>query len=435
MSAEPSWQSVPVVSPDDLPDALPIEPLSRPPDTTVHLPGSKSITNRALLCAALAEGESVLERVLVADDTLAMVGAVRALGAQVDAGGDGTLFAVEGVGPAIGGAVARVDARDSGTTARFILPAAALTPTPITVDGSDQLRRRPFRPLLSALSSLGATVRFEGRNGALPVTVSGPLRGSAAKLPGHVSSQFLSGLLMTGPLLPDGLSVELTSPLVSEPYVAMTVAVMRAFGAQVDGLTVAAGRYRPTTFRIEPDASAASYFFAAAALGGGRVTVEGLGTASLQGDVAFVDVLEQMGAAVERSPERITVRGTGELHGVEVNLANLSDTAQTLAAVAVFADSPTVVRGVGFIRAKETDRLAAIVAELRRAGIEATEDEDGFTVVPGDPKPVAFETYHDHRMAMSLALVGLRAPGVVINGPHCVAKTFPDYFDALNQLR
>lgn len=420
---------------DDLPDALPIEPLSQPPDATVRLPGSKSITNRALLCAALAEGESMLERVLVADDTLAMVGAVQALGAQVDTGGDGTLLAVEGVGPAIGGAVARIDARDSGTTARFVLPAAALTPTPITVDGSDQLRRRPFAPLLDALSSLGAAVRPEGRPGALPVTVSGPLRGSAAKLPGHVSSQFLSGLLMVGPLLPHGLSVQLTSRLVSEPYVAMTAAVMRAFGAQVDQLNVAAGRYRPTTFRIEPDASAASYFFAAAALCGGRVTVEGLGTNSLQGDVAFVDVLEQMGANVERSPERITVRGTGQLHGVEVDLAGLSDTAQTLAAVAVFADSPTVVRGVGFIRAKETDRIAAIVAELSRAGIEATEDEDGFTVMPGSPKPATFETYHDHRMAMSLALVGLRSPGMIIKGPQCVAKTFPDYFEALDQLR
>lgn len=435
MGAVRTWQSGPVVFVDDLPDALPIEPLTRQPDATVRLPGSKSLTNRALLCAALAEGESVLEGALVADDTHAMAGALRALGAHVDAGDDGTLLAVQGVGPAIGGAPARIDARDSGTTARFVLPAAALTPTPITVDGSDQLRRRPFGPLLDALRSLGASVRFDERNASLPVTVSGPLRGSVASLPGHVSSQFLSGLLMVGPLLSHGLTVELTSPLVSEPYVVMTAEVMRAFGAQVEGLAVAAGRYRPSGFRVEPDASAASYFFAAAALCGGRVTVEGLGTASLQGDVAFVDVLEQMGAVVERSPQRVTVRGTGQLRGVEVNLAHLSDTAQTLGAVAVFADRPTVVRGVGFIRGKEIDRIAALVGELRRAGIEASEDDDGFTIVPGDPKPVAFDTHHDHRTAMSLALIGLRVPGIVINGPQCVAKTFPGYFEALNQLR
>jgi 3-phosphoshikimate 1-carboxyvinyltransferase len=238
---------------------------------------------------------------------------------------------------------------------------------------------------------------------------------------------------MAAPLMRDGLTVELTSPLVSVPYLEMTVAVMAAFGVSADGLRVAPGRYRPTGYRIEPDASAASYFLGAAAITGGRVTVDGLGTGSLQGDVAFADVLERMGARVERGTDRVTVSG-GELHGIDVDMADISDTAQTLAAVAVYADGPTRVRGIGFIRAKETDRIAAVVTELRRAGIDATEDADGFTVYPGTPAPTRFATYDDHRMAMSLALLGLRTPGIEIADPRCVAKTYPGYFRDLAAL-
>jgi 3-phosphoshikimate 1-carboxyvinyltransferase len=198
---------------------------------------------------------------------------------------------------------------------------------------------------------------------------------------------------------------------------------------------VAPGRYVATEVAIEPDASAAAYFFAAAAISGGRVTIEGLGEGSIQGDVAFVDVLERMGARVERGAERITVCGTGTLHGIEVDMADISDTAQTLAAVAVFADSPTRLTGIGFIRAKESDRIGALATELRRAGIEVATDEDGFTVTPGTVRPARFRTYDDHRMAMSLALLGLRAPGVEIEDPGCVAKTYPDFFADLATLQ
>jgi 3-phosphoshikimate 1-carboxyvinyltransferase len=253
-------------------------------------------------------------------------------------------------------------------------------------------------------------------------------------LPGHISSQFLSALLMAGPLMERGLSVELSSPLVSVPYVEMTRRVMGAFGVSVDGLAVRPGRYRGCEFEVEPDASAASYFFAAAAITGGRVTVPGLSRASLQGDVRFVDVLERMGARVEWAGDAVTVTGD-ELHGVDVDTADISDTAQTLAAVAPFADGATRVRGIGFIRAKETDRIAAIVAELRRAGIEASAEEDGFTIVPGEVHGARFETYDDHRMAMSLALLSLRVPGVELEDPDCVAKTYPDYFADLERLR
>jgi 3-phosphoshikimate 1-carboxyvinyltransferase len=232
---------------------------------------------------------------------------------------------------------------------------------------------------------------------------------------------------------------------VSVPYLDMTVAVVHAFGGRVerpDARTfVVEGRgpgagYAPVArYEVEPDASAASYLFAAAAITGGWVRVEGLGTASLQGDVAFVDLLERMGAEVGRQPDAIEVRGTGTLRGIDADLADLSDTAQTLAAVAVFADGPTRIDGIGFIRGKETDRIGAVVTELRRCGIEAEELADGLVVHPGRPQPAVVQTYDDHRMAMSFALLGLRAPGIEIADPGCVAKTFPDYFDVLESLR
>ncbi|WP_435831891.1 3-phosphoshikimate 1-carboxyvinyltransferase [Catellatospora methionotrophica] len=296
------------------------------------------------------------------------------------------------------------------------------------------MRARPFGPLVEALRSLGARVEEPAEAGRLPLAVTGPVHGGRVPLPGHLSSQFLSGLLMAGPLMRDGLTVELTSPLVSVPYVTMTAAVMAAFGVQADGLGVAPGRYRATEYAIEPDASAASYFLAAAAITGGRITVAGLGTGSLQGDVRFADVLERMGARVSRSAAGITVTGGGQLRGVDVDMADISDTAQTLAAVAVHADGPTRVRGIGFIREKETDRLAAVVTELRRAGIDAEEHDDGFTIRPGRPAPTRFDTYGDHRMAMSLSLLSLRSPGIEIDNPRCVAKTYPGFFADLSRV-
>ncbi|MEV4637253.1 3-phosphoshikimate 1-carboxyvinyltransferase [Actinoplanes sp. NPDC049548] len=418
----------------DLPDVLPVAPLSSPLDATVRPPGSKSITNRALICAALAPGTSTLSGALFADDTRAMMGAVAALGARVEGDEDARTIRVTGIDPGTAPTSGMIDARQSGTTSRFILPVAALLPVRTVVDGTAQLRARPSGPVLEALREVGAVVEELDQPGYLPAAVRGPLRGGPVEISGHISSQFLSGLLMAGPLMRSGLSVSLTSPLVSVPYVEMTKAVMAAFGVRVDGLSVAAASYRAVAYEVEPDASAASYFLGAAAVAGGRVTVEGLGTASLQGDVGFADVLERMGASVTRTASSLTVRGTGRLTGVDIDMSDISDTAQTLAMVAVFADSPTRVRGIGFIRRKETDRLAAVVTELRRAGIDAVEDEDGFTIHPGRPRPTRFATYEDHRMAMSLSLLGLRAPGIEIEDPGCVAKTYPDYFRDLAAL-
>jgi 3-phosphoshikimate 1-carboxyvinyltransferase len=416
-----------------VPDALAIEPLGAPPLAAIRPPGSKSITNRALLCAALAEGTSTLRGALFAQDTAAMSGAVAALGARVELDEPAARMTVTGSGrPA---ADARIDARQSGTTSRFILPAAALGSARVLVDGDVQLRGRPFEPLLDALVQLGASVEELGAPGRLPIAVRGPASGGHVRVPGHISSQFLSGLLLAAPLMERGIEVELSSPLVSAPYVRMTASVMDAFGVRVDGLAVEPSRYVPADLGIEPDASAAAYFFAAAAICGGSITVEGLGGGSIQGDVAFVELLERMGASVERRAGSITVSGGGGLHAIDADLADISDTAQTLAAVAVFAEGETRVRGVGFIRAKETDRIGDLVTELRRAGIDARAQEDGFTVVGGAVRPTRFGTYDDHRMAMSLALIGLRAPGIEIADPGCVAKTYPGFFADLELLR
>jgi len=417
--------------------ALRLSPLTRTPLVTVEVPGSKSITNRALLCAALAPGVSRLDGVLVADDTRAMVGAIQQLGATADVSQADRSIHVHGVDVAAEAAsgLASIDAKQSGTTARFILPVLAVRRGTGVLDGSAQLRARPFTPLTDALRVLGASIVADGNHAQLPLTVSSPARGGSVSITGSISSQFISGLLIAGPLMPEGLRISVAGDLVSRPYVALTESVMSSFGVHTSGLTVAPQPYRPATYTVEPDASAASYFFAAAAITGGRVTVEGLGRASIQGDIDFVDVLEAMGAKVERSLSSTTVEGPSELRGVDVDMRHISDTAQTLAAVAVHANSATRVRGIGFIRNKETDRINAMVTELRRAGIEVSDDGDGFTVTPGVPRPTDFDTYDDHRMAMSLALLSLRTPGVGINHPECVNKTYPDFFKDFARLR
>jgi 3-phosphoshikimate 1-carboxyvinyltransferase len=419
-----------------------VQPVVGRLDARVRPPGSKSLTNRALVCAALARGTTTLVGTLVADDTAAMIDCLRALGVRIRGGAEGTELTVEGVHgrpPAEGGLL---DARLSGTTSRFVLPVAALGAGTFIVDGAAPLRARPMADLLDALGGLGASLEPLGEPGHLPVRVDAAgLAGGQVTVRGDVSSQFLSGLVLSGPCMRDGLEVRVDTPLVSVPYVEMTLRVMAEFGADVahdDHRVIRvgpSGYTAPGVYGVEPDASAASYFFAAAAIAGGSVTVEGLGTGSLQGDVAFVDALEAMGATVEREEQRITVRGGGPLRGIDVDFADLSDTAQTLAVVAPFADGPTTITGIGFIRHKETDRIGAVVTELRRCGIDAEELPDGLRIHPGAPAPATVQTYDDHRMAMSFALLGLAAPGIRIADPGCVAKTFPGYWDALEAVR
>ena len=432
---------------------LAIEPLGGPVAATVTPPGSKSITNRALVVAALAEGTSTLTGVLDAEDTRAMVACLGSLGAGVSLDAGTATAEVTGVGGSLAPAPDAVrplglDARLSGTTARFVLALCALGAGPYRVDGAAPLRTRPMGGGVQALEALGVAVDPPGAT-TLPVVCSGgPVAGGRVSVGGAESSQFLSGLAMAGACFPGGLEIGVSGGLVSVPYVAMTVAVMRHFGAEVDHaadwswLRVAPGGYRPAHLVVEADASAASYFLAAAALCGGEVRVEGVGGASLQGDVAFAGVLAGMGADVDVEPAAITLRGPvapGGLSGITVDLGALSDTAPTLAVVAAGARGPTEVTGIGFIRAKESNRIAAVVTELRRLGVHARETPDGFRVEPAAGplalREAAVRTYDDHRMAMAFTVLGLAAPGVHIVDPGCVDKTYPGFFDAVGDLR
>jgi 3-phosphoshikimate 1-carboxyvinyltransferase len=423
-------------------DPLPIAPFDRPVDATVVVPGSKSYTNRALVCAALAEGRSVITGALQSDDTEAMVGCLRALGLHVEA--NGTTFIVHGVGSRFAADGVRLDCRQSGTTARFVLPMVSLGYGAVVVDADEQMRQRPMADQIAALRHLGAEIDDVACVGHLPVTVSAHgLRGGSVSLPGDASSQFLSGLLLSGPLMTTGLDVQITTDLVSRSYVDLTIEVMRAFGASVrepDGtganrFVVSSGSYVPTSYAVEPDASAASYFYGLAAITGGRVAVPGLGSRSRQGDIALLDAFRRMGCTVEIGEHHSMVSGRAA-HGIEINMHDCSDVASTLAVVAAFADSPTRVTGIGFIRHKETDRIAAVVTELQRCGIDAVEEDDGFLIRPGStPCAAVVQTYRDHRMAMSFALVGVMSPGIAIADPSCVNKTFPGFWDTLDAAR
>jgi len=417
-------------------DPLPIQPCG-PIDGVIRPPGSKSITNRALVCAALADGTSVLDGVLDSDDTRVMIAGLRALGFRVTHDPDERRARVSGRGGRIPSSGAEIDVAASGTTVRFLTALVTLGHGRFRLDGTPRMRERPIRDLIDALAQLGAHVVDEDSTGCPPVCVHAKgLPGGRAEVAGDISSQFLSGVLMAAPAAQGPVELVVSGEVVSKPYVVMTLAVMRAFGVDVpsEGLRrfVFDGRqrYKARAYEIEPDASAASYFFAAAAITGGVVRVEGLSRDSLQGDVGLCDCLERMGCRVDYEPGQITVR-SGPLRGIDVDMNAISDTVQTLAAVALFADGATSIRNVAHMRHKETDRLAALATELRRFGAEVDERPDGLTITPRPLHGATVDTYDDHRMAMSLALVGLRVPGVAIRDPGCTAKTYPKFFDDL----
>ncbi len=409
-------------------------------DSSIRPPGSKSITNRALVCAALAEGKSVLEGALDSEDTQVMVQGLRDLGLRVRHDATVGQIVLTGCGSRIPVGGADIFAANSGTTIRFLTAMATLGHGVFRLDGTPRMRERPVADLLDALGMLGADVLDELGTGCPPIRVQARgLPGGRAVVSGAISSQFLSALLMVAPCAQGPVELAMEGELVSKPYVQMTLDLMKAFGVEVarEGfdrfLLDGAQRYVARTYAVEPDASAASYFFAAAAITGGRITVEGLSRNSLQGDVAFCECLARMGCNVEYAEHSITVQG-GRLHGIEVDMNAISDTVQTLAAVALFAEGPTTVTHVGHIRHKETDRIAALATELRKLGAGVNEQPDGLTIQPGPLRPARIDTYDDHRMAMSLALPGLRVPGVVIRKPGCTAKTYPGFFDDLRRV-
>ena len=420
-------------------DTIEIQPAG-PVNASIRPPGSKSITNRALVCGALADGVSTLTGALDSEDTRVMIGALGQLGLSVEHEPTGRTVRIFGCGGRPPAAGAELYVANSGTTMRFLTAMVALGHGTFRLDGTPRMRQRPIQNLLDALGQLGADARSEAETGCPPVVVRvAGLPGGRARIAGDISSQFLSGLLMAAPCAAKPVELIVEGPLVSKPYIEMTLAVMKAFGVSWDaeGLRRFAVRspiqYRARQYEIEPDASAASYFFAAAAVTRGTVTVEGLSKNSLQGDVAFCDELAKMGCRVTYDTDRITVAGR-PLHGIETDMNAISDTAQTLAAVSLFADGPTTITGVAHMRHKETDRIRALATELQKLGAAVDERPDGLRIVPGKLRAAAIDTYNDHRMAMSMAIVGLANPGVVIRDPDCTAKTYPAFFRDLSTL-
>ena len=424
-------------------DAKEVLCVNAPVSGDVRPPGSKSITNRALILAALAGGRSELHGVLNSQDTQVMLDSLSGLGLDVRHDTSKHSCSVAGCGGRFVQPDADLWLENSGTSIRFLTSFCTVGNGQYRLEGVARMRERPIADLVSALNALGADVYCEDpTSGCPPVCVHGESRrlgGGATRIAGNISSQFLSSLLMAAPAAEAAVHLEVDGELVSKPYVTMTLEMMKAFGVSAEypedlsSFRIAPQTYCAQSYDIEPDASAASYFFGAAAVTGGTVTVQGLTKNALQGDVQFAAVLQQMGCDVQWNDSSVTVTGRS-LHGVDIDMNAISDTAQTLSTVAVFADSPTTIRSVGHMRHKETDRISAVVTELRRAGIRAEEFDDGLRVYPGTPQPAEIQTYDDHRMAMSFSLLGLRASGIRILDPGCTAKTYPNYFEDLERL-
>lgn len=420
-------------------DFAEITPVSHPVSGSVRPPGSKSITNRALILAALAGGRSTLTGVLESTDTRVMIDSLNRLGISVTHDATAKRCVIEGCGGVIPADAAELWLENSGTSIRFLTAMCCLGDGRYRLDGIERMRQRPIADLTCCLATLGAGVACEKPDsGCPPVVIDRPLTGGAANIKGDISSQFLSALLMAAPCASQPVTLTVDGELVSVPYVEMTLRMMADFGVSVtrpdaSTFSLPTQAYAPRTYDIEPDASAASYFMGVAAVTGGTVTIEGLTRDALQGDVEFATALEQMGCVVQWNADSVSVTGR-PLRGIDIDMNAISDTAQTLSTVAVFADGPTRIRSVGHMRHKETDRVSAVVTELRRAGIKADEFEDGLTIHPGTPQPAAIATYDDHRMAMSFALLGLKAAGIRILDPGCTAKTYPLFFEDLHTL-
>ncbi len=418
-----------------------IQPLHTPPNTTIEVPGSKSYTNRALLVAALAQGDSTLTGALFSDDTHYMCSSLRKLGIHITEDKEQATFQVKGTGGNIPVNGAELYIGNSGTTSRSLVSYVTLGHGEYVIDGDEPMRQgRPISDLLNALSQLGVSVCSRYENGHLPVIVQADgLEGGKTRLDASKSSQFLTSLMLIAPYAKNGMEIEVIGDL-KTPYIDITISIMDAFGAQVNHRDYRhfhiTGRqqYQARSYHIEPDASSASYFFAAAALSGGCVTVKHISTDSAQGDVQFVRVLEQMGCEVAESDVGITVRGPQQLKGIDVDMKDISDTALTLATIAPFADSKVVIRNIEHTRWQETDRIHAMVTELRKLGVSVVEHQDGLEISPSPITPAAVDTYSDHRMAMAFSLIGLKVQGIRINDPGCVSKTFPNYFDVLQRL-
>lgn len=429
---------------------LTLTPFAKPFNVTLAPPGSKSLTNRAMVLAALATGDCTLSNVLFADDTLVMIDGLRKLGFQLDVDESTRAVRVGGLGGTIPSHEADLFCGNSGTTIRFLTALCSLGKGKFTLDGIARMRQRPIAALTGLLNTLGVKTQHSPEaDGFPPVQVlANGLKGGTIAYGSEVSSQYLSAILMVAPYSQDEVRVDLVGRQTSWPYITMTMRLMDLFGVTPElirdqdtgeptAIVVPQGTYHPTQYAVEPDASNATYFLAAAAVrDGAKVTIEGLGKGSLQGDVHFADVMHQMGADLVFGKDFITVTGTKALRGVDVDLSSMPDAAMTLATVAAVAKGQTVIRGLHTLRVKETDRLAALQTELTKLGVEVDIEADALIIDP--PKkitPAAIDTYDDHRMAMSFAVIGTVADGVTINDPACVNKTYPEFFKDLETLR
>ena len=427
-----------------------ITPVDHPLSAAVRVPGSKSLTNRALLIASLAKGKTQITNALFSDDTCYFARALQTLGFEIQLDESNREITVTGLGGRIPAEHAELFIGNAGTAARFLTAFLTLGNGEYILDGDSRMRERPIGDLVQTLTRLGATIEplLIAESESETDFICPPVRVTASGLPGgntmiagDISSQFLSALLMVAPYAKAAVEIAVTTELNSRPYVDMTLGVMQDFGVKVERqgnerFYLQPARYLPlTNYQIESDASAASYFFAAPAICGGCIRVKNISRQSKQGDIAFLDILQQMGCTVEEGDNFIAVIGAQPLIGVDVDMRDIPDTAQTLAAIAPFGSSPTRIRGIASARVKETDRIHATCTELMRLGVPVDEHEDGMTIYPCDHiQPARIETYNDHRMAMAFSLIGLRVRGISIENPACVSKTFPDFFAVLETL-
>lgn len=422
--------------------SLKIIPIPHPLHAAVRVPGSKSMTNRALLLAALSTAKTRLTNALFSDDTQIFAEALQALGFEVQLDPAGLEINITGLGGQIPAKQARLYCGNAGTAARFLSAFLTLGHGEFVLDGDARMRERPIGDLVSALTQLGACLETPPSNCPPVKIIASGLPGGMTQIAGDISSQFLSALLMVSPYARQPVEIRVTTELNSKPYVDLTLAMMHDFEVEVERKGYECFVSHPTHYRspgiyaIESDASAASYFFAAPAVCSGIVRVENISRRFKQGDIAFLDILQKMGCTVTDGGDTIEVIGSSDLRGIEADMRDIPDTAQTLAVIAPFASTPTIIRGIASARAKETDRVSATCSELTRLGVRVEEHVDGMTIHPCKSiRPASVRTYNDHRMAMAFSLIGLRIPGLTIEDIGCVSKTFPGYFDVLETLR
>jgi len=423
-------------------NSITLEPI-RKVEGEVNLPGSKSLSNRALLIAALAEGTTKITNLLESDDTRHMLNALKHLGISYTLSEDKTECMVVGNGgPFRYDGVVELFLGNAGTAMRPLAAALTLGSGEFVLTGEPRMKERPIGHLVDALRSAGADIAYLETEGYPPLKITADgLKGGEVAIDGTISSQFLTALLIAAPMAEEDMHIRIVGELVSRPYIDMTLDIMKCFGVEVENrnyetFTVKAGQtyQAPESFMVEGDASSASYFLAAAAIKGGRVKVTGIGKRSIQGDIAFADVLAKMGAKVEWSDDYIAV-SRGELHAVDMDFNHIPDAAMTIATTALFAEGTTTLRNIYNWRVKETDRLSAMATELRKVGAEVEEGEEYLTITPPRQlKHAAIDTYDDHRMAMCFSLLALDSVSVTINEPECTAKTFPTYFEVLKSI-